>query len=291
MAADSGQHLVIVSGLSGAGKSTVLNALEDMGYYCVDNLPATLLGGFGPHIRSEPVLYNRVALGVDARAPGFRPEEMPAWLASLRESGLRCHLLYLTADDETLLKRFSETRRRHPLAHGEGGALQASISRERKLLAPVRESADAVLDSSELNIHQLRHLTWKSVSPDTAGMTVVLQSFGFSHGIPLDADYIFDARSLPNPHWETNLRPLTGRDAAVSEWLAGHDEVDRMGGDIESLLRRWLPGHEASHRSFVTVCIGCTGGRHRSVYLVERLAGKLQDAFADILVHHRELDD
>lgn len=283
------QHLVIVSGLSGAGKSTVLNALEDMGYYCVDNLPAPLLKGFGPHIQAEPVLYARVALGVDARAPGFRPGDMPAWLQGLREGGLNCQLLYCTASDETLLRRFSETRRRHPLAQGSG-ALQASIAKERKLLAPVREAADAVLDTSDTNIHQLRHLTWRAVGPDSAGMTVVLQSFGFSHGVPGDADYLFDARSLPNPHWEGELRPLTGRDAAVADWLSAQAPVDDMAVDIASFLRRWLPGHEASHRSFVTVAVGCTGGRHRSVYLVERLARELAGDFTDLMVHHRDIE-
>lgn len=288
--ADNGQHLVIVSGMSGAGKSTVLHALEDMGYYCVDNLPATMLRGFGPHIQAEPVLYGRVALGVDARAPGFKPEEMPAWLESLRASGLHCQLLFVTADDETLLRRFSETRRRHPLARGEGGALQASIARERKLLAPVRESADAVLDTGQTNIHQLRHLTWRSVGPDSAGMTVVLQSFGFSHGIPGDADYIFDVRSLPNPHWDAALRPLTGRDSPVSDWLGSQAEVIEMSDDIAAFLGRWLPGHEAAHRSFVTVGVGCTGGRHRSVFVVERIAPGLREAFADTMVHHRDIE-
>jgi UPF0042 nucleotide-binding protein len=154
----------------------------------------------------------------------------------------------------------------------------------------VRESADAVLDTSASNIHQLRHLTWKCVGPDTAGMTVVLQSFGFSHGLPGDADFMFDVRSLPNPHWDAELRPLTGRDAQVANWLQKQPEVNAMATDIADFLRKWLPAHEAAHRSFVTVCIGCTGGRHRSVFLVEQLASLLGDTFADLMVHHRDID-
>ncbi len=288
--ADSTQHVVIVSGLSGAGKSTVLNALEDMGYHCIDNLPAALLHDFGPQIKAEPALYGRVALGIDARAPGLVLEEVPAWLETLKSSGLRCQLLYLTASDETLVKRFSETRRKHPLAHGEG-ALQASIAKERELLEAVRRSADRELDTSDTNIHQLRHMTWQCVGPDTDGITVVLQSFGFSNGVPADVDFVFDARGLPNPHWNLELRPLTGRDREVADWLEQDDMVGSLAGDIERFLQRWLPELEKSLRSFITVGIGCTGGRHRSVYMVERLGAELRKAFPEIMIHHRDLEN
>lgn len=287
-AREEGQHIVIVSGLSGAGKSTVLNALEDMGYYCVDNLPAALLHDFGPQIQAEPKLYGRVALGIDARAPGLRLDEVPAWLQELRASGLRCQLLYLTAADTTLVKRFSATRRKHPLAQGEG-ALQASIAKERELLEPVRLSADRELDTSETNIHQLRYMTWQCVGPDSDGITVVLQSFGFSNGVPADADFVFDVRSLPNPHWNADLRPLTGRDPKVARWLEQDRQVEALSGDIRDFLHRWLPELDKSQRSFVTVGIGCTGGHHRSVYMVERLAAELRTAFPEIMIHHRDL--
>jgi len=283
------QHLVIVSGLSGAGMSTTLNALEDMGYHCIDNLPAKLLQEFGPHMQAEPGLYDKVALGIDARAPGLRLEELPPWLQSLRDNGLNAQLLFLTASDETLVTRFSKTRRKHPLAQ-DGGGLTASIARERALLEPVRAAADWEIDTSDTNIHQLRHQTWKCIGPDSAGTTVVIQSFAFSKGVPSDADFLFDTRNLPNPYWNAELRKLTGRDGAVAEWLQQDAKVTAMADDITAFLRRWLPELEASHRSFVTVAVGCTGGQHRSVYLAERLATDLRQQFPEIMTHHRDLD-
>lgn len=285
---DSQQHVVIVSGLSGAGKSTALKALEDMGYQCVDNLPIPLLDDFAEHIRTEPKLYRKVALGLDARAPDLRLAEIPERRRQLREAGLHCQLLFLTASDTTLVKRFSETRRRHPLAR-DAGALQASIEREREMLEPLRSSADWTIDTSDINIHQLTHQTWKCVGPDSAGLTLVLQSFGFSRGVPTDIDYLFDVRSLPNPHWNENLRPLTGRDREVVGWLEQERTVTELGNDIRDFLARWLPEMERAHRAFVTVGIGCTGGRHRSVYLVERIAGELREAYPELMVHHRDL--
>ncbi len=283
------QHLVIVSGLSGAGKSTALNALEDMGYHCIDNLPATLLRELGPQLRAEPELYRKVALGIDARAAGLSFDEVPPWLEELKSSGLQAQLLFLGANDATLVKRFSETRRKHPLAEGEG-ALQASIAKERELMEPVRGSADWEIDTSTTNIHQLRHLTWKCVGPDSEEMTLVVQSFGFSKGVPPDADFLFDVRSLPNPYWDQDLRALTGRDPEVGEWLASEPTVTDMATDISDFLAKWLPGLRESHRSFVTVAIGCTGGRHRSVFLSERIAKTLHGAFPEIMIHHRDLD-
>lgn len=282
------QHLVIVSGLSGAGKSTALNALEDMGYHCVDNLPASLLRDFGQQLIAEPELYHRVALGLDARAAGLRLEEIPPWLESLLESGLQVQLLFLNASDEVLVKRFSETRRKHPLA-GDQGSLQAAIARERDLLEVVRDSADHEIDTGDTNIHQLRHLTWKFVGPDSDGMTVVVQSFGFSKGVPSDADYVFDLRALPNPYWDAELRPLTGRDPEVAKFLAAEDAVADKLDDITSFLQRWLPDIQATHRSFITVCLGCTGGRHRSVFITERVAERLREHFNEVMIHHRDL--
>lgn len=286
--AHSRQHVVIVSGLSGAGKSTALKALEDMGYHCIDNLPAALLHELATHLRARPERYARVALGMDVRVPGLDLEALPAWLQDLRENGMRAQLLFLDARDDILLRRYGETRRRHPLATDEG-ALQAAIGKERGLLEPLRAMADWQIDTSDTNVHQLTHQTWRHVGPDTARMTVVVQSFGFSRGVPADVDFIFDARCLPNPHWSDELRPLTGRDEAVAEWLRQESKVSALYDDIAAFAGRWLPEHEAAHRALVTLGIGCTGGRHRSVYLAERLAAALRPDYPGLVLHHREL--
>jgi UPF0042 nucleotide-binding protein len=283
-------HLIIVSGVSGAGKSTALKALEDMGYHCIDNLPATLMHEFARHIEAEPQSYARIALGMDVRAPGLKLEEIPTWLDGLRDAGVRTQLLFLNADDNILLRRYGETRRRHPLAQ-EKGVLQASIEKERRLLEPLRQVADWELDTSGTNIHQLTHQTWRCVGPKTEQMTVVMQSFGFSKGTPRDVDFMFDARCLPNPHWNDALRPLSGRDPEVAAWLEQERPVKRFGDDIYHFLERSLPDFEAAHRSFITIGIGCTGGRHRSVYLVERLAPQLRERFPEVMVHHRDLGE
>ena len=282
------QHLIIVSGLSGAGKSTALKALEDMGYHCVDNLPTPLLGDFGRQLQAEPDAYRRVALGMDVRAPGLDTEALSSWIEALRHSGIRTKVLFLEADDSALLKRYGATRRPHPLAQGED-ALLSAIGRERELLAPLNDLADWRIDTTHTNIHQLKHQTWRHVGPDTDEMTLVVQSFGFSQGVPPDVDYVFDARCLPNPHWDDTLRPLTGRDEPVATYLEADQDVNRLSTDMEAFLRTWLPAHENMHRSFVTVGIGCTGGRHRSVYLAERLSRALRDEFPELVLHHREL--
>lgn len=281
------QHVIIVSGLSGAGKSTALKALEDMGYHCIDNLPPALLVDFAQHLQAEPGRYHRVALGMDVRTAGLESDQLPAWLERLREGGVRAQLLFLEARDETLLKRYGETRRRHPLAQDEGG-LAAAIDKERQLLTPLMAFASWTIDTSETNVHQLTHQTWRHVGQETDRMTIAVQSFGFSKGVPVDADYVFDARCLPNPHWDDELRPLTGRDEPVARWLEQEPMVGKLSTDLEAFLLRWLPAHEASHRSFVTIAVGCTGGRHRSVYLAERLAAALSKAYPEVVLHHRE---
>ncbi|NND44786.1 MAG: RNase adapter RapZ [Xanthomonadales bacterium] len=284
---DAPQHLIIVSGLSGGGKSTALNALEDLGYYCIDNLPASLLNELAPQIRAHPQLYARVALGIDARARGSDLESLPNWIESVQAQGIRCELLFLAAERRTLIKRFSETRRRHPLTQGDR-VLADAIDDEARLLQPLKACATWVIDSTDTNIHQLRRKVWNCVGPGTKGMTVVLESFAFKHGVPQDVDFVFDVRNLPNPHWESELRDSTGLDSRVAEWLEQSPEVVRMADDILAFLRSWLPGFEAAQRSYVTVGIGCTGGRHRSVYLVERIAESLREDFPDVLVDHRE---
>jgi len=282
------QTLVLVTGLSGGGKSTALRALEDLGCYCVDNLPAALLPEFAQQIKTNPARYSRVALGVDARSPGHDLEEIPRWLENLAAAGLKCQLLFLTADVNAIIKRFSETRRRHPLTSDQHSLPQA-IEREQSLLSGLREKADWVIDTSDINIHQLRRQVWKCAGSENEAMTIVLESFAFKRGVPQDVDFIFDARILPNPHWVESLREHSGLDQPVKDWLEQDSAVEGMLADILRFLRTWLPEFQRSQRSYVTVGIGCTGGRHRSVYLVDQLAAGLGNAFGRVLIHHREL--
>lgn len=282
------QKLILVSGLSGGGKSTALHALEDLGYYCVDNLPAALLSDFVAYIRSGPARYSRVALGVDARSPAADLENMATRLDALAPDGLERQLMFLTADTKTIIKRFSETRRRHPLTTDQK-ALPQAIEQEKALLEELRQRADWVIDTTDTNIHQLRRQVWKCADTDARPMTIVLESFAFKRGVPQDVDFVFDARNLPNPHWVDALRDLNGLDEPVRQWLQQDESVDRMCGDILAFLRTWLPGFQLSQRSYVTVGVGCTGGRHRSVYLVDRLAAGIDSSFGNVLIHHREL--
>jgi UPF0042 nucleotide-binding protein len=284
------QHLVLVTGLSGGGKSTALRALEDLGFYCVDNLPAALFPEFARHMASSGrARYQRVALGVDARSPGRDLENISAWLGELADTGMQCQLLFLTADAKVIFKRFSETRRRHPLTSGEQ-VLPRAIEEEQELMGTLMDQADWVIDTSDTNIHQLRRQVWKCVGGARNAMTVVLESFAFKRGVPQDVDFIFDARILPNPHWVEELRAHSGLDAPVREWLERDESVERLVTDLLGFLRTWLPEFQRTQRSYVTVGIGCTGGRHRSVYLVERLArGLPRDRLGKVLIHHREL--
>jgi len=282
------QKLILVTGLSGGGKSTALRALEDLGYYCVDNLPAALLPEFAQQIKSNPARYSMAALGVDARSPGKDLEEIPAWLKKLEASGLDSQMLFLTADSRAIIKRFSETRRRHPLT-SDSISLPQAIAKESDLLSSLQSRADWVIDTSDTNIHQLRRQVWKCAGSDDDTMTIVLESFAFKRGVPQDVDFIFDARILPNPYWVEDLRELSGRDDAVGQWLEQDRAVTGMQSDILTFLRTWLPEFQHSQRSYVTVGIGCTGGRHRSVYLVDRLARGLETDYKNVLIHHREM--
>jgi len=282
------QRLILVSGLSGSGKSTALRALEDQGCYCVDNLPAALLKKFAQQIGKNPALYATVALGIDARSRDPELEAIPDWLDERNEAGLHCQLLFLTADSKTIIKRFSETRRRHPLTSDQH-ALPQAIGKEKKLLEPLKRRADWIIDTSDTNIHQLKRQVWNCLGGERDSMMVVLESFAYKRGIPQDVDFVFDARNLPNPYWVEDLRDFSGLDSTVSEWLESHETVDRMYADIEQFLLAWLPDFRDDQRSYVTVGVGCTGGKHRSVYLVDRLAKRLRSDFGRILIHHREL--
>lgn len=289
----------IVSGTSGSGKSVVLHALEDMGLYCIDNLPLELLPPFAEHLRGvgSPA-FQDAAVAVDARNLTSDFSRFPDILADLTGQGLECHVIYLDAADDSLLKRFSETRRRHPLTASPGAGrdsaggvpLAEAIRQERGLLEPIASQAEIRIDTGRTNVHQLRELILDRIRHATdRGMSVLFQSFGYKHGVPVDADFVFDVRCLPNPHWEPPLQPLTGLDAKVVTFLEEQPAVDEMYRDVQGFLERWLPRFEADNRSYLTVAIGCTGGRHRSVYFVERLARFFSENRNNVLTRHREL--
>ena len=275
-------QLVLISGLSGSGKTIALHVLEDAGYYCVDNLPATLVPQAVDLLAAAG--QERIALSIDAR--NTAPSEAADYLANLRGRGVDCRVLFLEATEEALLRRFSETRRRHPLA-GERLTLGEAIERERQLLAGVAALGERI-DTSGLQPRVLQN--WirdlLGVGPET--LTLLFESFTFRDGLPLDADWVLDARMLPNPHYDPQLRPLTGRDAAVAQHLERDPSVQRWLEDARALLGRWLPEIVRENRSYVTVAIGCTGGRHRSVYLAERLAEAFRPQW-QVLVRHRSL--
>ncbi|HMC14029.1 MAG TPA: RNase adapter RapZ [Albitalea sp.] len=287
----SPHEVVLVTGISGSGKSVALHALEDAGFFCVDNLPPELLREFLriEHGRSE----RRVAIAVDGRSAGSLPQLLPL-LEQLRGEGVAIRALFLDASSDTLVRRFSETRRLHPLSHettiarDQHRALTDAIEFERELLAELRE-VSTVIDTSQLRPAQLRAWIHDLVQADAKRLTLVFESFAFKHGVPLDADYVFDVRVLPNPYYIRELRPLTGKDEPVAHYLDDQPEVGEMLGQIEAFLQRWLPAFEEDQRSYLTVAIGCTGGQHRSVYFVEMLALRFASA-AITLVRHRELD-
>lgn len=281
--------LVIVTGLSGSGKTVALRALEDLNFYCIDNLPVGLMESFARQMTGpEPDLYRRVGVGIDARNRPGDIRRFPDTLETLRRSELDCEVYFLQADDDTLLSRFSETRRRHPLT-SRGYSLREAIGRERELLEPLADCADLFIDTSDTTIHELRQLVFRRLGHRGGILSLLLQSFAYKNGVPADVDIIFDARCVPNPHWDPALRPFTGRDGPVAEFLDGDADARALLGDMRGFLERWLPRYEAEQRSYVTVGVGCTGGRHRSVYFVERLAEHFRSRHSQVLTHHRDL--
>ena len=282
-------HLIVLTGMSGGGKTVALRALEDLEFYCVDNLPPALLPQLVDAVGRGAGRRRRIAVGVDVRNRGDDFEHLPAVLSALAATGVQLHLIFLDCSNEVLLKRYSETRRRHPLAT-RGMSLADAIGKERRLLRPLMAIAEKVIDSSELNVHQLRRLVATGYAQATEGLTLMFQSFAFKRGLPLDADFVFDARCLPNPHWEPRLRPLSGKDAPVREFLEAAPLVNEYFADTARWLDAWLPRFEQDDRSYVTISIGCTGGRHRSVYLVEKLAAHYRSRREGVLTFHRELE-
>jgi UPF0042 nucleotide-binding protein len=277
------QSLVLVSGLSGSGKSIALKVLEDAGYYCVDNLPATLLLEVADLLALQAG-HERIAVSVDARSASLAA--LLENIERLKDRGFDCRVLYLEASTPTLLRRFSETRRRHPLAAG-GLTLPEAIERERALLAGVA-SLGSRIDTSEVQPRVLQNWIRDLLGLGSGALTLLFESFSYKQGIPLDADWVLDARMIANPHYDPKLRPHTGRDAPVIEYLAADALAQQWLGDVRALLARWLPEVVRENRSHVTVAIGCTGGRHRSVYLAEQLAAAFRSEWR-VLVRHRGL--
>jgi UPF0042 nucleotide-binding protein len=285
-------RLIFLSGLSGSGKSVALHMLEDLDFYCIDNIPAALLQTFISHtVRSGAPVYQRTAVGIDARNPDADIATVPMLLDELKRSGIHCELLFLVTSDEELLRRFAETRRKHPLSR-QGESLHDAIALERTLLEPVVNVADLVIDTSRMGVHELRELINRRVGKRPRDrMSVLFESFGFKHGIPGDADFVFDARSLPNPYWEPSLRALTGRDQPVVHFLEAQPGVARFIEDVGNFIEARIPEHQAANRRYLTVAVGCTGGQHRSVYIVEQLAARIAARWPQVALRHSALPD
>jgi len=284
-------RLSIVTGLSGSGKSVALHTLEDEGFFCIDNLPALLLPDIIDRLlESQDTLYDRLAIGIDMRSERGCSAALLSLLTSLRaRDDVDVEMLFLDTDRSVLVRRFSETRRKHPLSN-ESLALVAAIDEEARVLEGVKSRADLVVDTSQLNLHELRDLIRTYLLGHTASsLSLVFQSFGFKHGTPAGTDFLFDVRCLPNPHWQPELRPFTGCEAPIIAFLGQQAPVQRMLADIRDFVACWLPDFEAENRAYLTVSIGCTGGRHRSVYLAERLAAHFSAERAGVSLRHREL--
>ncbi|GAB3628625.1 nucleotide-binding protein [Pandoraea terrae] len=284
--------IVLITGVSGSGKSLALNVLEDAGYYCVDNLPSRFLPDLAAYLGSQN--YDRLAVAIDARSGGSLAD-LPPIIGGLRRFGHDVRVLFLNATTQTLVQRFSETRRRHPLSSlptdtmTPTGSLVEAIEKERELLNSVTELGHQI-DTSNLRASALRRWIKEFVQQEHAGLTLMFESFGFKHGVPLDADLVFDVRSLPNPYYDIQLRPLTGRDQPVIDFLSAIPEVAEMIDDIANYLHKWLPSFMRDNRSYLTVAIGCTGGQHRSVYIAQTLRERFV-AESSVLVRHREMRD
>ena len=282
--------LIVISGRSGSGKSTCLHVLEDIGYYCVDNLPASMLGTLTESVSNDlHPEFQEVAVSIDARNISEDLEKFPHIFENLDSNKIERQIIFLDADDNTLLKRFSETRRRHPLTSEKLGLLEA-IKKEKFLLAPIISLSNLTIDTSSLSLHQLRDIVKNRVTSKAGtGLSVQFQSFGFKHGVPVDADMVFDVRCLPNPYWVVQLRSLNGLDKDVADYLDSQHEVQDMYTDIKDFLTRWLPKFEANNRSYITIAIGCTGGQHRSVYLCEKLKLAFNTTSYNVQVRHKEI--
>lgn len=282
--------LVIVSGLSGSGKTVALHTLEDENYYCVDNLPLGLIPDFVERVLSRDLQpYENIAVGIDARSDSNDLRRFNEIIKPLREKDIHLEVIYLQAELTTLIKRFSDTRRKHPLTT-KGLPLAEAIEVERNLLSAVSSEADLFIDTTYTNVHQLRDLIKEQVVKNKGEkLTLLFQSFGFKHGAPTDSDFVFDVRCLPNPHWEPKLRPLTGLDKDVIEFLQSQDDVQEMLDHIEGFMQHWLPKFKQQNRFYLTISIGCTGGQHRSVFIAQQLYDDFKGANDNVVIRHREM--
>ncbi len=281
--------LLIISGRSGSGKSTVLHILEDRGYYCIDNLPASLLPSLADRLTSENSVATKIAVSIDARNISTDLQNVPNIIEELKQKNLSIDIIFLDAHSQTLLRRFSESRRKHPLSNDSLG-LREAIDKEAELLEAISLMASLNIDTSSMSLHELRDaIKSRIVEQSDVGMALLFQSFGFKNGIPVDADIVYDVRCLPNPYWETPLRSLSGLDEKVIVYLDSQQEVQQMFADIKDYLQKWLPRFEENNRSYITVALGCTGGQHRSVYLCEKLGHYFRDHIKNVQVRHREL--
>lgn len=281
--------LLIISGRSGSGKSTVLHILEDRGYYCIDNLPASLLPSLADRLVSDSSVSSNIAVSIDARNIYVDLQSVPTIIEQLKQKALSIDIIFLDANSQTLLRRFSESRRKHPLSDDKVG-LREAIDKETELLEAISLMASLSIDTSSMTLHELRDaIKSRIVEQSDTGLALLFQSFGFKNGVPVDADIVYDVRCLPNPYWETALRALTGLDQKVVDYLDSQQEVQHMLADIKDYLQKWLPRFEENNRSYITVALGCTGGQHRSVYLCEKLGSYFQDHIQNVQVRHREL--
>ena len=283
-------RLIVVSGQSGAGKSVALRVLEDLGYYCVDNLPVNLLNNFVESVRES---NQNVAVSIDIRNLPKEPQLVTDTLEQLESAtNIDVDVLFLDASKQTLLKRYSETRRIHPLSIGqEKLSLEQAIDLEKTLLSPLAEQASIVIDSSDCNLYELSEkVRFKIEGKEKQELIIVFQSFGFKFGLPSDADYVFDVRFLPNPHWEPDLRPMTGLDAPIHSFLEQHQEVIELKQQIQGFVEQWLPMLEKNNRSYLTVAIGCTGGKHRSVYLTQKIGEYFEQLGHQVQIRHASLE-
>ncbi len=283
--------LIIISGLSGSGKTVALHTLEDEGFYCVDNFPLGLLANFTDHINSQQIkIYEDVAVGIDARSDANDLKSFNQIIKTLKNKNIEVEVIYFQAEINELIKRFSDTRRRHPLTR-KGIPLAEAIDIERNLLMPISQDADLCLDTTHTNVHQLRALIKdRIISRPSQELSILIQSFGFKHNTPADSDFVFDVRCLPNPHWEPKLRPLTGQDPEVQEFFKGQSDVIDMYSHIKNFMEHWIPKFAEQSRYYLTISIGCTGGQHRSVYIAEQLNNYFQKKFSSVSLRHREME-
>ncbi|VAW62014.1 RNase adapter protein RapZ [hydrothermal vent metagenome] len=283
--------LIIISGLSGSGKTVALHTLEDEGFYCVDNFPLGLLTNFTDHINSQQMhIYEEVAVGIDARSGANDLKCFNQIIKSIKDKNIEVEVVYFHADIHELIKRFSDTRRRHPLTR-KGIPLPEAIDIERNLLLPISQDSDLCLDTTHTNVHQLRALIKdRIISRPKQELSILIQSFGFKHNTPTDSDFVFDVRCLPNPHWEPALRPLTGQDVEVQNFFKKQDDVAEMLKHIKNFMEYWIPKFAEQSRYYLTISIGCTGGQHRSVYIAEQLNNYFCVKFPAVSLRHREMN-